>query len=92
MTQGLGTGLIVLAVYLVYQTTENNVLQPVVIGRSVQLSPLAAMTVILIGLAVGGVIGAILATPLAGVIKLGWAELRSPPTDETDGPLEGAVT
>ena len=73
--QGLVPGLVVLAVYLVWQTIANNVLLPVVIGKSVQLSPLAAMSVILVGLAVGGVIGAILATPLAGVVKLAYREL-----------------
>ena len=85
--QGLVPGLVVLAVYLVWQTIANNVLLPVVIGKSVELSPLAAMSVILLGLAVGGVIGAILATPLAGVVKLAYRELRPgaedpPPTPE----------
>ncbi len=89
--QGLVPGLIVLAVYLVWQTVANNVLLPVVIGKSVQLSPLAAMSVILLGLAVGGVIGAILATPLAGVVKLAYRELRpgadqSHTTPDTDPP------
>jgi predicted PurR-regulated permease PerM len=73
--QGLVPGLVVLGIYLVWQTIANNVLLPVVIGKSVQLSPLAAMSVILVGLAVGGVIGAILATPLAGVVKLAYREL-----------------
>jgi putative heme transporter len=89
-SQGLATGLIVLAVYLVYQTTENNVLLPVVIGRSVQLSPLAAMSAILVGLAVGGVLGAILATPLTGVVKLAYRELRGPPPDTPTGPQTGS--
>jgi putative heme transporter len=83
MSQGLTTGLVVLGIYLVYQTTENNVLLPVVIGKSVQLSPLAAMTAILVGLAVGGVLGAILATPLAGVVKLAYRELWGTPDDLT---------
>ena len=80
--QGLVPGLVVLAIYLVWQTIANNVLLPVVIGRSVELSPLAAMSVILLGLAVGGVIGAILATPLAGVVKLAYREL-GPGADDT---------
>lgn len=84
--QGLVPGLVVLAVYLVWQTIANNVLLPVVIGKSVQLSPLAAMSAILLGLAVGGVIGAILATPLAGVVKLAYRELGPP----ADGASEGA--
>lgn len=82
--QGLVPGLVVLGIYLVWQTIANNVLLPVVIGKSVQLSPLAAMSVILVGLAIGGVIGAILATPLAGVVKLAYRELgpaRSAPSD-----------
>ena len=54
-------------------------LQPVVYGRTVQLSPLAVLIAVLIGAELAGVIGALAAIPVAGtiqVILLDWLEHR----------------
>jgi predicted PurR-regulated permease PerM len=70
---------IVLIFFIVYQQLENHVLQPVVYGRTVQLSPLAVLIAVLIGAELGGVIGALAAIPVAGafqVILVDWLQYR----------------
>jgi predicted PurR-regulated permease PerM len=64
------SGVIVLVFFIVYQQLENHVLQPVVYGRTVQLSPLAVLISVLIGAELAGVIGALAAIPVAGAIQV----------------------
>jgi predicted PurR-regulated permease PerM len=63
-------GLIVVVFFLLYQQFENHVLQPMVYGRTVQLSPLAVLVAVLVGAELGGVIGALGAIPVAGTIQV----------------------
>ena len=73
------SGVIVLIFFVVYQQLENHVLQPVVYGRTVRLSPLAVLIAVLIGAELAGVIGALAAIPVAGaiqVILVDWLEHR----------------
>jgi predicted PurR-regulated permease PerM len=73
------SGVIVLIFFVVYQQLENHVLQPVVYGRTVQLSPLAVLIAVLIGAELAGVIGALAAIPVAGalqVILVDWLQHR----------------
>jgi len=63
-------GLIVVAFFLLYQQFENHVLQPMVYGRTVQLSPLAVLIAVLVGAELAGVIGALGAIPIAGTIQV----------------------
>jgi predicted PurR-regulated permease PerM len=78
LTQGAVTGVICLVVFLVYQQTENHLLQPLIIGRAVRLTPPATMVAALIGVAAGGVIGGMLAIPLLGASKAIYLALRTP--------------
>jgi predicted PurR-regulated permease PerM len=64
------TALIVwVAVLIGYQQIENNLIQPVVYGRTVQLHPLAVIVAVLIGAALLGVLGALVAIPAAAAIQ-----------------------
>jgi predicted PurR-regulated permease PerM len=58
--------LIVIAFFIGYQQFENHVLQPLVYGRTVQLSPLAVLCAVLIGAQLAGILGALVAIPVAG--------------------------
>jgi predicted PurR-regulated permease PerM len=58
--------LIVIVFFIAYQQFENHVLQPLVYGRTVQLSPLAVLCAVLIGAQLAGILGALLAIPVAG--------------------------
>ena len=73
------SGVVLLIFFVLYQQLENHVLQPVVYGRTVQLSPLAVLIAVLIGAKLAGVIGALAAIPVAGtiqVILVDWLEHR----------------
>jgi predicted PurR-regulated permease PerM len=72
-------GIIVIVFFVLYQQVENHLLQPVVYGRTVQLSPLAVLTSVLIGAQLAGVLGALAAIPVAGslqVILVDWLRQR----------------
>jgi predicted PurR-regulated permease PerM len=88
------SGLIVLIFFIVYQQLENHVLQPVVYGRTVQLSPLAVLISVLIGAELAGVIGALAAIPVAGtvqVILVDWLQHRRAQAPEPPGATTQAV-
>jgi len=73
------SGVIVLIFFILYQQLENHVLQPVVYGRTVRLSPLAVLIAVLIGAELAGVVGALAAIPVAGAIQVilrDWLEHR----------------
>lgn len=77
LTVGPGTALTATVVWLVYMQVENRVVQPVVVGRAVQLSPLTTMVVALLGVAAAGLLGAVLAIPLVAAVNAARLELRS---------------
>jgi predicted PurR-regulated permease PerM len=65
------TAAIVIAVFFIaYQQLENHVIQPLVYGRTVQLSPLAVLVSVLVGAQIAGVLGALAAIPVAGAIQV----------------------
>ena len=68
VTKGFVTALITLALIVGIQQVEGNVLAPVVLGRQVEIHPLAVLVAIVAGAAVLGVFGAIVAVPLAASI------------------------
>lgn len=63
-------GIVVLIFVVVYQQVENHFLQPVIYGRTVQLSPLTVLVAVLIGAELAGVLGALAAIPVAGAIQV----------------------
>ncbi|MBP6037839.1 MAG: AI-2E family transporter [Candidatus Saccharimonas sp.] len=56
--------------FLVYQQIENNVIGPTVQSRKIDLSPLAILVAVTIGLYVFGLAGGIISIPIAGCIKV----------------------
>ena len=80
-------GIAIAVFFVLYQQVENHILQPLVYGRTVQLSPLAVLIAILIGSEVAGVLGALAAIPVAGslqILFLDWQRHRHKP-DRSDG-------
>ncbi|HXV33878.1 MAG TPA: AI-2E family transporter [Gaiellaceae bacterium] len=61
--------LIVIIFFVLYQQLENHILQPVIYGRTVQLSPLTVLIAILIGAELIGILGALAAIPVAGIVQ-----------------------
>ena len=73
--EGIGPALIMLAVVLVYQQLENNVITPKVQGRAVQLSGFFIIVAVTLFGALLGVLGALTAVPLAATIQIFVREL-----------------
>ncbi|MEX0657943.1 MAG: AI-2E family transporter, partial [Egibacteraceae bacterium] len=62
---GLATALIVLGLIVAVQQLESNVLEPVVLGKTLALHPLMVLLAITAGAVTLGVLGAFLAVPVA---------------------------
>lgn len=56
--------IIVILFYWLLQNMENSILVPRVLGEAVNLPPLVVMTGVLVAASVGGILGALLATPI----------------------------
>jgi predicted PurR-regulated permease PerM len=92
LSHSVTAAIVVLVFYIVYQQVENHLLQPLIYGRTVRLSPLAILLSVLIGSQVAGVIGALAAIPVGGTIQIlldHWQQSRRPP-DEPLPPPEPA--
>ncbi len=63
------TGILVLVVISIIQTIEGNVLSPIIMGKSVKLSPVTIMVGLLIFGYFFGMVGMIIATPIVAVLK-----------------------
>ncbi|HEU4941833.1 MAG TPA: AI-2E family transporter [Gaiellaceae bacterium] len=80
--EGLAAGLIMLAVVLVYQQVENNILTPKIQGKAVQLSGFFIIVAVTLFGALLGVLGALTAVPLAATIQIFVRELSQARRDE----------
>ena len=67
---GTTAAIVVGIFFLLYQQLENHLIQPLVYGRTVQLSPLAVLIAVLVGAEVAGVLGALGAIPIAGALQV----------------------
>jgi putative heme transporter len=81
-TRSATTGVICAIFFVLYLQFENHLLSPMIVGRSVKLSPPATMTAALVGVSAGGVVGALLAIPLVAAGKAAYVELRPRSRDE----------
>ena len=74
----------VIILYVVIQKTEGYVLVPKVMEKTVGTSPLVVLLALLVGFKLAGILGLLLAVPLAGAITVVIHELfqeKSLPTD-----------
>ncbi|WP_370275207.1 AI-2E family transporter [Frondihabitans sp. PhB161] len=67
VANGLVPAIIVVIIVIVVNQLEGNFLQPVVMARSLSLHPLVVLIALTAGTIVGGIIGAVLAVPIAAV-------------------------
>jgi predicted PurR-regulated permease PerM len=75
---GIATG----AYYVAYQQFENYVLQPRVMKRTVDVAPVVTIVAALLGAALMGMIGALIAVPFAAAIQLLLTEVVFPRQDD----------
>ena len=96
-TRGTDTTIVVLVVYLVVRQVEDQVVMPLVIGRAVHLHPVVTIFAVLVGLSAWGVLGGLLAVPVAAALNVTLHELfpeetsteRSAPDREGGEPFGG---
>jgi predicted PurR-regulated permease PerM len=71
-------GVATLVFYILYQQLENHVLQPTIMSRAVSIRPLVVLISVLSGVELFGILGALLAIPVAGIVKvIGTEVLRT---------------
>ena len=70
---GTRAGFISLAVFLVYQQVEGNLLQPLIQRKTLKMNPLLIALVMLVGVGLTGLVGALLALPIAGAVQV-WLQ------------------
>jgi predicted PurR-regulated permease PerM len=87
------TALIIWAIVLVgYQQLENQIIQPVIYGQTVQLHPLAVIIAILLGATLMGILGALIAIPVAAGVQSILRDLYRYSKEGQDGePGEGGA-
>lgn len=86
-------GIVVVVFFVIYQQAENHLLQPIILARAVKLNPLTVLVSILIGVELAGILGALLAIPIASMLQIiirdMWDEHRGrPKLEPTVGTLE----
>lgn len=69
-TSGFPQAIFVVALYIIIQQIENHILVPKVMEKTAGLNPLVVIIVILIGAKIAGILGIILAVPVALIIKV----------------------
>lgn len=86
VSNGLVNALIVLAVIVVVQQLEGNVFQPMIQSRGLGLHAAVVLLAVTLGGGLAGIVGSLLAVPVAALIAVIWNYLReqlSDPTQET---------
>lgn len=68
-------GIATLIFYAIYQQIENHILQPTIMSRTVALQPLVVLISVLIGVELFSLLGALLAIPVAGIVKVIAADI-----------------
>jgi predicted PurR-regulated permease PerM len=66
----VGAALIFVVYFVIYQQIENNFIQPLVQSRTVALSALSILIAIIIGISLLGLVGGVIAIPVAGCIRV----------------------
>jgi len=89
--QSITAGVITLIVFVVYTQIENHVLNPVIMSKTVRISPLLVLVSVLVGASIGawvgglfgGFVAALLAIPAAGafqvIVREAWRLTAPPP-------------
>jgi predicted PurR-regulated permease PerM len=89
-THSLTAGIVTAIVFITYQQVENHILNPVIMAKTVKISPLLVLIAVLVGASLGSLVGglfggfvaALLAIPLAGALQVlvreAWTATAAP--------------
>jgi predicted PurR-regulated permease PerM len=96
-THSLTAGIVTAIVFITYQQLENHILNPVIMAKTVKISPLLVLVAVLVGASLGSLVGglfggfvaALLAIPIAGalqvLLKEAW-NATAPPREPPEPP------
>lgn len=90
VSNGLTDALIVLAIIVVVQQLEGNVFQPMIQSRGLGLHAAIILLAVTLGGSLAGVVGALLAVPVAALISVIWNYLREQLADTPEEPAPEA--
>lgn len=76
--------LVWLVAFLLYQQLQDRVVQPMLYGRAVQINPLVAILALLAGAQILGILGALLAIPVAASIGVVFSILRGESAEDAE--------
>ncbi|MGH3686678.1 MAG: AI-2E family transporter [Pseudonocardiaceae bacterium] len=91
VAKGGVAALIVLGVVLGVQQLEGNVLQPLLMGRAVELNGVAVVLAVAVGSVLAGIAGALLSVPLLAVLNAGIRALISGEVEPSEGAASGSA-
>ena len=80
ITGGVSQTLIMAIVVIILQQIDSNIINPKIIGNSLEISPLLVIFAVTVGGAYWGVLGMFLAVPVAAVLKIiidDWIEFKN---------------
>ena len=90
-THSITAGIVTAIVFIAYQQVENHILNPVIMSKTVKISPLLVLIAVLVGASLGSLVGglfggfvaALLAIPAAGALQVlvreAWQSTAPPP-------------
>jgi putative heme transporter len=87
VSNGWTDALIVLGIIVLVQQLEGNVFQPMVQSRGLGLHAAVVLLAVTLGGSLAGIVGSLLAVPVAALISVFWVYLREQLSDETPEPL-----
>lgn len=76
--QAPSLALFVVILYIIIQETENYVLVPKIMGKTVGANPVVILLAVLIGFKIAGIIGMLLAVPVVAAVMVLVSDLRAP--------------
>lgn len=91
LTGGVKEGLLAILVLIIVQQIDANLIYPRVVGSSTGLHPLFVLLAVTIGGAYGGLVGMIIAVPIAGIVQLyvqKWVKRRESKLELADASKE----
>lgn len=86
VSNGPTDALIVLAVIIVVQQLEGNVFQPMIQSRGLGLHAAVILLAVTLGASLAGIVGSLLAVPIAALIAVVWNYVREQLTDPEPEP------
>ena len=76
LVQSPPLALFVLGLYILIQQTENYILVPKIMGKTIGANPLVILVAVLIGFKLAGIVGMLLAVPIVGAATVFLHDLR----------------